>query len=99
MLGKAETMKGKLGKKSQNPQLLMKPKLKICKVKNLLKDGTTCLSKATAARKIQEIKAASAASERANAKLSATKKHQEKITTVKDVLGKRRKAHLEAVKP
>lgn len=77
----------------------MKPKLKICKVENLLKDGTTCLSKATAARKMQEIKAASVASERANAKLSAIKKHQEKITKVKDVFGKRRKAHLDAVIP
>ena len=48
-----------------------------------------CLSKATAARNIQEIEDASALIERTNAKL----------TPVEDVLGKKRKALLETVIP
>lgn len=40
---------------------------------------------------MKKIEAASAVTERANAKLNPIEKHQEKITTVNDVLGKRRK--------
>ena len=47
---------------------------------------------------MQEIEAASAHIERENTKLSAIKKHLGKITTVSDVLGKR-KVLFEAVIP
>ena len=69
----------------------MKPKVdeQISAAENILKEDTIHLSQATAARIMQEIEAASALIERANAKLSAIKKHREKITTTKDVLAKR----------
>lgn len=47
------------------------------------------LSKATAARNMKEIETANTLIERANDKLSAIKRHQEKITTAMGVLGKR----------
>lgn len=57
------------------------------------------LSKATAVRNMQEIEATGALIEKASANLSAIKKHRKKITTVKDVLRKRRKALLKSVIP
>ena len=59
-----------------------------------MKEGTVHLSKATAARNMKEIETANTLIERANDKLSAIKRHQEKITTAMGVLGKRRKALL-----
>ena len=48
---------------------------------------------------MQEIEATGALIEKASANLSAIKKHKKKITTVKDVLRKGRKALLKAVIP
>ena len=50
-------------------------------------------------KKVQEIEAASAFIRRGNGKFCGIKRYQEQITTVKDVLGKRRKALFEAVLP
>ena len=55
--------------------------------------------KKPAAGNMQEIEAASAHIERENTKVSAIEKHLGKITTVSDVIGKRRKVLLEAVIP
>ena len=71
----------------------------ISSAENLLKESTMRLSKATAVRNMQEIEATGALIEKASANLSAIKKHRKKITTVKDVLRKRRKALLKSVIP
>ena len=101
MLEKAETKKGKSEKKEESLAAdESKVDKQISATENLLKEGAMHPSKKkTAAGNMQEIEAASAHIERENTKLSAIKKHLGKITTVSDVLGKRRKVLFEAVIP
>ena len=65
----------------------------------MVKEGTIYPSKTTAARDMQQTGADSALIEKVNADHSDIKKCQEKIATFKDVLGKGKKAFLEAVIP
>ena len=89
MLGKAEAKNGKLEKKESLATVEVRVNKQISVAENILIKGTMYLSKATAARNILEIEDASPFIERANAKL----------TPVKDVLGKKRKALLQTVIP